>query len=231
MSSRQAMSLSPLNDSSEGSNAYESYIRACFRRSPSARLYYQQLLNYLARSNFAAVQNIQYYNLQSSSLDHAPFWTEGRGPSSEHPQVVVLEGLPSPKCVSILGAQYNIRPELFIGHLDFPSNSATSSFKFFELPALPSQRAMVSHVRLISLGRHSKPSQSQSGSQSHRREQATRDCQQWRRQQFSGNQYGSTTFREVYIHNAEYFSVEQLVSFTTIRRPDGQWSGLSNQLI
>jgi hypothetical protein len=230
MSKSSNPSLSILSDGAEGSHAYESYIRACFHRSPSARPYYQQLLDYLAQSNFAAVQNVQYYNLQSSSLDHAPLWAEGRVPSSECPQVVVLEGLPSPKCISILGTQYNVRPELFIGHLDFPSNSVSSGFKFFELPALPSQRAMVSHVRLISLGRHSSRSP-QSGSQSHRREQATRVCQQWRRQQFSSNQYGSTTFREVYIHNAEYFSVEQLVSFTTIRRSDSRWSGSSDQPI
>lgn len=145
------------------------------------------------------------------------------GSARNHPSIAVLEGFPSPECINTIGAREMVRPELFIGHLDF-SRSLSSSQRFFELPSLPSDRSNIVHVRLLALGT-TMVGEGTLKSHAHNRIQADEKCLAFENQLFRGKQYGATRFRKVHLHNSQIFSLEEMVSFSVTQQENEPWCG------
>ena len=135
---------------------YSRFVHQCFLRHPASSPYYKQLLDSLASNvsqGSSVLQAPRYFELEKggTSLGGITVFKEiASGSVRNHPSIAVLEGFSSPECINAIGAQEKVRPELFIGHLDF-SRSPHSSRRFFELPSLPSDRSDVAHVRLLAL--------------------------------------------------------------------------------
>lgn len=176
-------------------------------------------------SNF---QSPHYYELKKKALagGGAGIFHESINRDPSHrPRIAVLEGFPDPGCISALGAKENIRPELFIGHLGF-SRHPGSTQRYFELPALPSDRSNTIHVRLITMGQVI-DADTRLKSHAASRIRADEKCVQFEKQLFEKKQYGTTRFRKVHLHNSQVFSVEQVVSFSVTQRKTQSWCGES----
>lgn len=205
---------------------------SCFTRQPDAALYYKQLLDYIipgARQyGFPNLQQVRYYELKKkafSSGGHAVYSEVPPGVVRQHPCIAILEGFPSPECISTMGANDLIRSELFIGHLNF-SRCASLSQRFFDLPSLPSDRSNVIHVRLVTLGQTA-TGETRLASYAQNRKLAEQRCLDFEKQLFREKQYGSTRFRKVHLHNTQTLSVEQMISFTVTQREGTPWTGKS----
>lgn len=208
---------------------YTRYIKSCFSLQPDSAPYYKQLLEYIepgVSNGSLSLQSPRYYELKkciSPSGVHSVFTEITAGSPCVFPQIIVLEGFPSPECISALGAHRMLRPELFIGHLDFAS-STSSSKRFFELPSLPSDRKSIIHTRLITLGQ-TFMKEAKLTSHAQVRIEAYERCKAFEDQLFRGRQYGSTRFRKVHLHNSQFFSVEQMVSFSVTQNGTDPWCG------
>ena len=210
---------------------YIGYIKRSFVRQGDSSLYYKQLLDYLESDvghGSSLLQTPRYYELERSIAPSG----EGRvyneitpGSARYHPSIAVLEGFPSPQSIGIIGANEMVRPELFIGHLDF-SRSISSSRRFFELPSLPSDRSNAIHIRLPTLGT-SVIGETALKSHLHSRIQADEKCVAFESQLFRGKHFGATRFRKVHLHNSQMFSLEQMVSFSVTQRENEPWCGES----
>lgn len=211
---------------------YSRFVTQCFLRHPASSPYYKQLLDYLASDvsqGSSVLQAPRYFELEgrgtSTSAGRSKVFKEIASGSTrrKNPSIVVLEGFPSPECINAVGAQEKVRPELFIGHLDF-SRSTHSSRRFFELPSLPSDRSDVVHVRLLALATTFRDEASLK-SYAHQRVQADEKCLAFENQLFRGKQYGATRFRKMHLHNSHIFSLEQMVSFSVTQRENEPWCG------
>lgn len=210
-------------------SSYSNYIISCFRRQHEAAPYYQQLLDFLGLGTVhgsSSLQKPRYFDLRRRvrpPSDHAARDDSGDRARNAQPRIVVLEGFPSPECISAIGANETVRPEVFIGHLDF-SRSSTSPQRFFELPSLPSDRQNIVHIRLMTMGR-TMLGDSRLKSQAENRLKANERCAAFERQLFQGRQYGATRFRKVHLHNSQVFTVEQMVSFSVSKCGPEPWCG------
>ena len=214
---------------------YSRYIKSCFNSRPSSGAYYKQLLDFLDSGNHLGTSHLQTphcYEITDKSRDSTsidcPIFKEieSSAPCSQ-PRIAILEGFPSPESIDTMGAEELIRPELFIGHLDFSRNEHSLQ-RYYELPALPSDRSNIIHVRLATLGQ-SFSRDTETRSYTHERMAADKKCFDFENQLFHRKHYGATRFRKVHIHNSRTVSVEQLVSFTVTQRPDQPWCGKSVQ--
>lgn len=212
------------------SSTYTRYIKSCFHRRTDAAPYYRQLLDYLqagAGHGNSFLQTPRYYDLKRQTFYASPGPSTpseaARGSSRHHPSVAILEGFPSPECISAIGASELVRPELFIGHLDF-SRRAPFSHPYFELPSLPSDGGNIIHVRLITLGQ-TLIGDTGLRSDVQSRLQADERCLEYENQLFHVKQYGATRFRKVHLHSSRIFSVEQMVSFSVAQRGNDPWCG------
>lgn len=213
-------------------SVYSRYIKRCFVRQVDSSLYYKQLLDYLESDvghGSSLLQAPRYYELErriASSGDVRVFnEIVPDGSARKNPFIAVLEGFPSPECISIIGANEMVRPELFIGHLDF-SRSLSSSQRFFELPSLPSDCSNIIHIRLLTLGT-TMVRETALKSHAHNRIQSDEKGVAFEHQLFRGKQYGATRFRKVHLHNSQIFSLEQMVSFSVTQRENEPWCGES----
>ena len=209
--------------------SYSNYIKSCFRRQHEAAPYYKQLLDFLdpgAAHGSSSLQKPRYFDLPKSlrrSSDHAARDDSGDRARNAQPRIAVLEGFPSPESISAIGANERVRPEVFIGHLDF-SCSSTFSPEFYELPSLPSDRQNIVHIRLMTMGR-TMPGDSRLKSQAENRLKANKRCTAFERRLFEGKQYGATRFRKVHLHSSQVFTVEQMVSFSVSKSGPEPWCG------
>lgn len=208
---------------------YSRFVQQCFLRHPASSPYYKQLLDYLASDvsqGSSVLQAPRYFELEKrgTSLGGMKVFKEiASGSVRNNPSIAVLEGFPSPECINAIGAQEKVRPELFIGHLDF-SRSLHSSRRFFELPSLPSDRGDVVHVRLLALATTFREEASLK-SYAHERIRADEKCFDFENQLFREKQYGATRFRKMHLHNSHIFSLEQMVSFSVTQLENEPWCG------
>lgn len=208
---------------------YSRLVHQCFFSHPASSSYYKQLLDYLASDvsqGSSVLQAPRYFDLEKrdTSLRGMKVFKEvASGSVRNHPSIAVLEGFPSPECINAIGAQEKVRPELFIGHLDF-SRSPHSSRRFFELPSLPCDRSDVVHVRLLTLATNF-TGEASLKSYAQERIQADEKCFAFENQLFRGKQYGATRFRKMHLHNSQIFSLEQMVSFSVTQWENEPWCG------
>jgi len=215
-------------------SSYSLYVKSCFHYRSDLAPYYEQLLRFLELGIQHGTSHLQiprFFELrnQPQTLPEGgltAFKELPNGIPRQSPRIAVLEGFPSPECIGSIGAGQLARPELFIGHLDF-SRDPNSLHRYFELPALPSDRSNIVHVRLITLG------QSLSGVKKtdlHVRDRAAvdRECLDFENQLFRRKHYGATRFRKVHLHNTRVFSVEQIVSFSVTQQKGQPWCGKSS---
>lgn len=204
---------------------YSRYITSCYSRQPAAGPYYQQLQDYLKTDGSPHLQKPKCFELKTEALRTGCFTDSDLSSPRRRPCIVVLDGFPSPQCISAIGAKEMVRPELFIGHLDFACGRP-SYRKFFELPSVPSDRRNVIHVRLISMAQ-AMTGDTKVKSLAPCRIQADKKCTDIEQQLFSKKQYGAPRHRKVHLHDSRTFSVEQLVSFSITQRENEPWCGKS----
>jgi hypothetical protein len=217
---------------------YNTFIQSCFRRHPEAGSYYQQLIDFIL-SRQAGIRSVQRALKAYEFRSRAPSTTQttDHGPSTASmvevdvnseailPRVYVLEGQPSPESVSLLGARLQLRPELFLGHIDFQSAKAVPQ-RHYEIPTLPSRRKAVVHIHVVTLC-NSLLNETSFDTPNHQRYQAQRATKEYIKSLIQGKRYGSTRFRNVNIHDSRNFSVEQMISFSVSVSKDG-WSDKSS---
>ncbi|KAI9670067.1 MAG: hypothetical protein M1817_004547 [Caeruleum heppii] len=213
---------------------YTRFIKNSYRHHPDAISYYEQLVDYIApslTSRKSLLQGVKVFEVQDNldsdgalAIPHFPFRVvDGEQPSSG-PRVNILEGFPSPECIAYLGARMSLRPEFFLGHLNL-SHIQPQRPQFYELPTLPSRQDNIIHVRLVTLVRSLKePSLVTSFSDS--RKKAMDSCQASEKLLFREKRYGSARYRKFHIHNSQYHSFEQMVSFCISQTEPDSWDGV-----
>ena len=212
------------------SSTYIRYVISCVGRHTHAAPYYKQLLDYLRPETGHGSYSLQaprYYSLRKHAFhmsggSRTPSEVAHR-PPRDGPSIAILEGFPSPECISAIGANELVRPEIFIGHLDF-SRTKSPSQRFFELPSLPSDRGNIIHVRLVTLGQ-AIFADTKLKSHAQSRIQADERCLDYESSLFNVKQYGATRFRKIHLHSSRIFSVEQMVSFSVAQRGNDAWCG------
>ena len=221
-------------------NDYNNIIKACYRRFPESFHYYQQLIEYLGSPGenrvASPLQIPKVFVNRDCCDDQIPYFPfrlqNGDSTSTVSPQqppqvtITVLEGFPSPDCIASLGSRLSLRPELFLGNLDpYRKQSPRDLKSYYKLPALPSLQDNVVHVQVIRMVR----SLTESGPaevSAKRRIEWQNSCRQREMDLFKGRKYGLARFRRIHIHNPNFFSAEQMVSFSVCKRDDGRWEGM-----
>ncbi|KAJ4154993.1 hypothetical protein LMH87_000261 [Akanthomyces muscarius] len=187
--------------------------------SPDSDFYLRQLLAYV--NNTPDIRN----TARISVLESQQAVDLARG----FPSLVIVGGHLAPSTIVQLTHKYNLRPELFLGHLEIErvQNRFRTSY---ELPALPSQRKNIIHVRLVSLWRS--PSQAAAYPaylSAATRQRADESCLRQEKLLFENLKSGSTRFRKVHLHSSRNFSLEQVVSFCLLPMQVGErqsWRGV-----
>ncbi|KID60290.1 hypothetical protein MBR_10408, partial [Metarhizium brunneum ARSEF 3297] len=236
-------SNAPTIVSSGGSSAsyveeYVQVIKSCFSKDSVIGPYFYQLIDYLqsdstSESRMNPVPSAIRLRA-SSDLIHQTYapatqpWgldiPEKNVTQTQAPCLITIEGLPSPSCVAYLGSKYGLRPEYWLGHLSLGRQSPTHD-KFFELPALPSRRGNIVQVLIPFLGRRTGSSYATHVSAIERL-QAQQKLEEWDRHLFQNKKFGATRLRKLHLHSSQYFSIEQLVSFTVCTRTPNSWVGI-----
>lgn len=198
---------------------YIQYIRDHFGTLPGSASYYSLLEEFLCKGGRAGLQEIKCVELRPLLGDSTndtpaicPVEFNSRG---DEPRVCVLEGFPSPECIAALANRYRVRPELLIGHLDL-EHMTTSKHCSQMLPTVPSRRRNIVHIHLITLGRFSPSSISNRTMEElvKKRLIVNEEVNTYQERLFTDRRFGETRYRRVHIHNSQFFSFEQMVSFS-----------------
>ena len=205
---------------------YTELIECCYKLHPDSAPYWKRLISYIApciQGQTSILQEPKYFNfakrlISSSAALHFPFTVAGGEQHTESPRVILLEGFPSPHCVASLGAQFELRPELFIGHLELARHQGDSDFDIAN-----GQNGVV-HFRSTTLV---KPWSASPTSLVKQRADAEKAYVQLQEGLFNEKRYGESRFREIHLHTSSFFSIEQTVSFAVSRRADNKWDGES----
>ncbi|KAF2966572.1 hypothetical protein GQX73_g7035 [Xylaria multiplex] len=146
-------------------------LQTLYESWPEDRFYYSQLWNYLdtagteipslvslgfrhappfpcRRDDESATNDAnKVFNKQQLALEMLPQESEdGASNPSGRLVFLVTEGIPSPSTTKQLALDFQVRPELLIGHLEFDRAQNTLRASF-ELPAPTSRRSNLVHVR------------------------------------------------------------------------------------
>jgi hypothetical protein len=217
--------------------AYKNFVEAHIARYPSAWLYCQPLLRFLCgRPKYPQIlRTVEITKISVQDPEHPIHSDADLHDAQVNPRITFVAGFPSPENLAEVGLHYEVRPELFITHLETNINDdylddppladgLGSTMSFFELPQLPSSLTSVVNVRLVTLGRardHHEPKIPNSEA----RKKVERKTREYQSKQFKDELYGSTRFRKVHMHNSQYFSVEQMVSFWVTGSEGRPWQG------
>ena len=201
------------------SHQYAQYIRDYFGTLPRSTSYYSQLEEFLCKGGRTGLQEVRCVELRQLSKDstnHIPaicpveFNTRGG-----EPRVCVLEGFPSPECIAALANRYRVRPELLIGHLGL-EHMQTSKNCSHTLPTVPSRRRNIVHIHLITLG-HFASSHIPDHTVKElvkKRSLVNDEVNNYQKRLFTDRRFGETRYRKIHIHNSQFFSFEQMISFS-----------------
>ncbi|KAG5770495.1 hypothetical protein H9Q72_002660 [Fusarium xylarioides] len=208
---------------------YVDYIRSCYKNDLEAFSYYEALVDYIEKGSRKYQGQTQHQPkiFELRPIDSAiqypalfPFTPLDWSSSSKRPQIVMLEGFPSPDAVVQLARRWNLRPELFIGHIfGNPSNP----HGFYSDPTLPSRQGNVVRVHFSSLVKSLVQGPSLKLSMENR-SAVEEACRTYEKRLFAEGQFGVTRFREINQHDT-CCSIEQAVSFTVVPNK-GSWVGM-----
>lgn len=215
--------------------AYVQTVESCYVDHPDAIGYYEQLTDHMSTGSSSpytlatSLQTVKFFRGRmnpdrngqcwSSPFENVPEMPEGQATA-----IVVLEGLPSPACIAYLGATWNLRPELFLGHIPSARRTKHAS-NFYELPSLPSCQDNIIRIHYVSTV------ESLTGTSSiedflRGRRNIEEACYESEKDLVGDRQYGATRFRRLLYHNEQFCSIEQAVSFSVVRT-DAGWTGKS----
>lgn len=224
---------------SEAPNSYTkeyiAVIKSCFAKDTLANPYFYQLVDYIQSDGLIQSRMIptptvigirRSLDATRHPEDIRPWGFEipfAHITQAHKPYLVTVQGLPSPGCVAHLGSQYGIRPEYWLGHLNLGRRGVTQD-SFFELPSLPTRRDNIVQVPIPILGRGT-GSSIPTHFRTMQRLEAKQRLQDWDRQLLQNKRYGATRLRKLHVHNSQFFSIEQLVSFSVSERDASSWIG------
>ncbi|OTA54713.1 hypothetical protein K449DRAFT_197145 [Hypoxylon sp. EC38] len=202
--------FNPMASTNINITLYSAQVERLGQMVPESAFYFRQLLNVIRRD---IISPLSVNSFEVQPVDGVPSLHKvAFAPQSRRSTLVVVEGHISPTTLCELGNQFKVRPEFFLGHLD--CERVLNRFRTsFEIPALPSRRDNLVHVRLISLWRAEPESIDPSNLKMSDRSVADNKCKKYERDLLESDRYGTTRFRRVHMHNSKYFSVEQMVSF------------------
>lgn len=208
--------------------AYQDRIAQFCQSSPESEFYFKKLSNYvnitpkklpLGIRAFQLVQPLEdEHNTSGLKETGFPVGTTAN-PDIPFPSLVVVEGHLCPETVVALGSHFNnIRPEFFLGHLELERVRNLHSRTSYELPALPSRRANIVHIRLVSLWRSDASAGIPKDLEPGERVKVDKSCRHYESQLFDSERACHTRFRKVHLHNSKHFTVEQTVSLFVVPR-------------
>jgi hypothetical protein len=218
---------------SAAARPYLAYLQSCLEIHYDSKFYLQHLSTFIKRSCTGGRegQPLQIREGDITCLEFDPKRPKN-GPvrvGVKDPRfgcrIVCLSGFPSGEAIGYLGDLYRPRPELFLGHLAY-ERTMHSDRASFELPALPSRRDNIIHIRFIRLYRSRVRRSTDFETLSTERKTADAETLNHERALFSGRYTGATRFRKVNLHSSKHFSVEQLVSFSVAHIETGRWTGM-----
>jgi hypothetical protein len=224
----------------QSKESYTNFIKACYEAYPGAFRYYEELVEYINTSVdesqiasnlpkvFEALGLAEARDLPSRRWTR--WWSQcalyDLNKQQHAPKIAVVEGLPSPEAISLLGSTFYARPEFFIGHLELYKKQIKPE-GFFELPTISSRREGIIHIRTINIMRALVDSDDGIPMEQ-RRASAFDSCRQTERNILIALRYGSTRIRRINVHSKRIFSFEQLVSVCASVDPSapGRWQGI-----
>lgn len=215
----------------ETASNYIKYIKLCYRNHPESLGYYAQLVDYLEGCRGSLLQKPSVFDVikaldgsNSFSVFSFPFYRADLDLPQLTPRITVLEGFLSPDCIAQLGSKMSLRPEFFLGHLDLVLNQGSQyQQRYYEIPTLPSRQDNIVSIRLVTLGKSENASSVHSYTV--QRHHAENNCYLGQKELITEKRYGAARFRKVHIHNEQFFSVEQTVSFSISNENQSSWSG------
>lgn len=216
---------------------YIQAIKSCFTKQTVVSPYFYQLIDYIQSDSTNAqritpvptaiqIRGSSDIASQSDARAMQPWGLDIQEKDidkTQAPCLITIEGLPSPSCIAYIGSKYGLRPEYWLSNLSFGRQNPTQSY-FFELPNLPSRRHNIVQVLIPMLGRQTGGSYSTHLSALERLE-AKHKLDEWDRQLLHHKKFGATRMRKLHLHNSEFFSIEQLVSFSVYARTPDSWIG------
>jgi hypothetical protein len=191
---------------------------------PESKFYLQQLSCYAKLYTTSHHKEAQIAKAGASArvfrLGAPPPGTAGIRTTPRLSQVIVREGHLTPESVVELASQCpNLPLEFFLGHLELErvwNRSRTS----YELPALPSRRGLIAHVRLPTLWRCNDSVNVAAAVYSENRVEADKLCIEYEKRLMEQGATGATRFRKVHMHNWKRFTVEQMASLCLVPDKD-----------
>lgn len=209
-----------------GLSELQSRIAKACEFEPESRFYLERLLFYIKR----CPSTLPIYGKAQISSFSLPGTSATTGSGARAPrlsQIVVTEGHLSPECVVELASRYPKLPlEFFLGHLEL-ERVCNLSRTSYELPALPSRRGHLVHVRLPTLWRCNDSADEVRAVHSEDRVKADKLCIRHEQRLLGGADALATRFRKVHMHGWRRFTVEQVASLCLIPDEDeeGAWTG------
>lgn len=208
--------------------AYQDKIGQFCQSWPESEFYFKQLSSYVNITPRKTALGIRAFQLVKPSEDEHN--TSGLkeisfpvGTTANldvlFPSLVIVEGHLCPEAVVALGLHFNnIRPEFFLGHLELERVRNLHSRTSYELPALPSRRGNIVHIRLVSLWRSNASAGIPKNLEPGERVTVDKSCRHYESQLFDSERAHHTRFRKVHLHNSKHFTVEQTVSLFVVPR-------------
>lgn len=137
------------------------------------------------------------------------------------PKVIVVEGFPSPWCITQLGEKWAIRPEFFIAHL--PRSNPSDHFAHVSaLPSLHDNLVRVHYTTMVSL---LAPAPGCAGVSLERQRVCLNNLCLWQEKALvQERRYGETLLHRLNTHKPDLYSTEQMISLTVVQS-SGHWNG------
>jgi hypothetical protein len=151
----------------------------------------------------------------SISAESFEWKTDWQSPSPEAAHLCMLRGRILPKHLYNLTNKFNLSPAFLAGYL----GGDLEPYTMWPIcPPLPSQRSNMGHVRFLTLGQ-TWPLMPRFDFRRMpvRRQECRNATRELAREPQSSYQFGETRVRDVHLHNHQYFSVEQVISFCFVR--------------
>ncbi|KAI9694973.1 MAG: hypothetical protein M1822_000590 [Bathelium mastoideum] len=138
-------------------------------------------------------------------------------------RLLFLNGFVHPSWLSYIGSQYDIDPEFFYRHLDLSATLSTGIGRYTYLPHLPASAEMF-QLRIINIGEWDTSRSGLSVNALRKKCQASMSTYLERLKKRQINP-GQSMVRRFFVHNQEFFSMEQLIS-VVVTRQDGHWTAV-----
>jgi hypothetical protein len=187
--------------------------------------YYSTMLeryfSYLGTTEIeSAMRDIECLSISDRSFEWKTDW---RTSISDAARLFMLRGRISREHLYLLAVTFRLSPAFLVGHL----GSALKHKPWPVCPPLPSQRSNMGHVQFFTLGMTLRPEERfDFSSMLKRREDRRLAIEKFVSELQPECEPGETTLRHLHLHDRQYFSVEQMISFCFVREDqEDAWVG------